>query len=853
MNMTEFLKKEIYKKLDGGLTVVLPTEESARAVAVSYASSQMRPVLADKCISFDTFSSLFYQEDNKKRPSDDLDRTVFSQWFIDSYCNELEYFYNKDYPEMKEFLPSFVEKMLTDLPEALSGRFKLEKAIFHDLVLIKKHYIEFLERNNLYQLNFEEINKAVDTSSYYLVSPDAFVKEIKLERKLSDVVLNKIKPYKINSDFIVYRQEKEEIRALFLKIRSIIDSSVSMDRIAISTSALERLRPYLDLESKLFAVPLQYVPGVDVLSTLPGAFLLDLSSIVSNGYQISDIKKFFLNPNMPFKDKRAMRDFVEKAVQFSIVASPSAKDDRYSRIYFDSDFSFRDFRYVLDKLFSETDSRKCQIHFQRLLTLLFGEERFIDNKDDNDVFGFVQDRFKVFLNTLSSNEENGYRVEKPVFSLFLKYLKSVKYVSKDKSKGVRVYPFGEGATTPYDYHFLITLNENESKSLLKDAGFLSEYERSGIDDEDVTNGLLETYASFSANLYLSASRETYSSVSLPLVLLKERQIDAHLDSRDSYIAENSEKRDVAEIYPIQKESYINALKSSLKDARRGSFSLPSTESDPWLSFTTVTDYEECHFKYALLNRFRLKNLPAYESVQYDAREIGTRMHSIMERFDRFAPCASPDCLDDFFEQEMRAWQDGKRFFFDENTKTERIENMPAGSAVPSDQVVMYIKKHFLSTMKKVASQIRQESNIIDDGLELKYSSEFPEYGFNLTGRIDKIARSKTSGEIVVYDYKTGRKYSKKDVEKKSLQFDIYKMLIEKNKKEDVEDGKYAFLKCGSFLDGWPDGKEDFKSALDRLSLASDGIKDGLMEKTDDWNRCIGCEFKGICRRRMNIQ
>ena len=144
--MTEFLERKIYPKLKEGKILVFPTEESARSVAVSYAQSEKKSILAEKCISFDNFSALFYENEKEKRAADNIDRRLFSMWLIDKCSDELEYFYHKNYPEMKDFLPSFIDKMLPDLDEALSGKTRLGKDIFHDLVIIKRYYLEFLEK-----------------------------------------------------------------------------------------------------------------------------------------------------------------------------------------------------------------------------------------------------------------------------------------------------------------------------------------------------------------------------------------------------------------------------------------------------------------------------------------------------------------------------------------------------------------------------------------------------------------------------------------------------------------------------------------------------------------------------------
>lgn len=849
--MTELLKRDIYPRLKEGRILVFPTEESARAVAVSYVLEEKRGLLANQCISFDTFSSLFYSNDNGYRYADNLDRTIFSQWFIEKNADAMEYFYSREYPEMARFLPHFILKMLPTLEEALSDGMKLDKLLVYDLSLIMAQYSEFLKKNEVYELSYQEIDNSVDLSNFYLVSKDAFPKEVKLQRKLVDVDIRNIEPGEIESEYRVYELEKEEIRATFVEIRKLLDSGVGLEEIAISSSALDRLKPYLELEGKLFSIPLEFVAGENVLDSLPGFFLKSILELYSGGYQIDDMKKFFLSPTMPFKAKDDIRTFILKAIQFSISNARDRNDDRYARIYIESSaFSYKEFRRVLDRLMSEMNPDRCQQYFQELLNVLFGPERFIDSEIDNNVFGIIQDNLKAFLNRVRRARENGYNLKEPLFQMFISYLDDVKYVPIEKEKGVKVYPFGQGAATPFEYHFVISLNENESKALVKDASFLSQYERKGIDDEDVTANLLRTYQGFSTHLYLSGARKTYQGVVLPLVLLKEKEVPAVYSYRDSYIIENSDRRGDARIYPLQREAYERAFKSSLRDSRRGEFYTESIDENPYLSYTSITDYKKCHFYYALCYKFGLKNLPRYEIDTYDYLEIGNRLHSILERFDRYGKNDDIDQLEKYFDQEMNIWQEGKCYSYENGL--EELRNLPSGYAIPTKQMVRYLKNKYLGKMKALVEEIRKESIVLDDGVEKAYRVEFPEYGFNLKGRIDKIARSKESEDLILYDYKTGKEFDKTEIAEKDLQFYIYKLLVENDSDEKVECGKFIFIKSGKIKQGM-DKDATVSIVIDRIRSANNGIKSGDWMKSENNQTCSGCEFKGICRKRFVIQ
>ena len=853
-HMTEFLKEELFPRLEEGKVLVFPTEESARGTAVEYTRAMHKPILSSQCISFDTFSSLFFDTKSGFECASDTSRIFFANWFIDKYSERLRFFCNTDYPEMKDNLPSFIVSLLPSLKEAFSEDLKLSNDVKADLALILSEYEKFLDVNCLYEQNYQESKKTIDVSNYVLISPDSFPKEIKIERRIPYLSVTRLNPKTFDTQLNIYTDEKEEIRATFTSIRSLLDSGVGLEEIALSSSALNRLKPYIELEARLFDIPLAFVQGKTIGDTLPGKFLLNLLALYENDYAISDMKAFFLNPSMPFIHKEDIRIFMEKAVQASIESADKTSPDRYAKLILDGEFSYKAFRRCLDNLSKAKDAEKCQSYFQQLLTLLFDKERFVDTAEDNNVFGFVQDKFKAFLSFVQKSNERGYKIDKPLFSIFVSLIKNSNYVDKDKVQGMRVYPFEQGAATPYRYHYLISLNDSESKSEIKEASFLSQFERDGLGDIDVSENVLKVYLGFSDHVTMSCSRATYQGQMLPLVALMDKQKEVKYELSDSYLEEDSNSRHSDNtLYSLQCIGYERAKNASLRSQKRDEYRTQTSDKLPDLSFSSVNLYQHCHFKYALQKLFGLANLPLYEISNFDALEIGTRMHSVLERFERFGQSENIDELERYFEEEMDVWKNGKRFKFNKETGGEDQINMEAGSAIPSDYMISFIRNRFQGNMKTMIAKIREESTQFPDGLEKFMKAEFPEYGFNLRGIIDKIGISKDGGDLILYDYKTGRAYSGAILAEKRLQFAIYALLLKNAYEEDVKEGKFVFLKDSKFGVGWKPDENQEQDALKCLIDNACEIKNGNWDKTDDWDECSGCEFKGICRRRMAIR
>lgn len=838
--MTEYLEKELFSLVDKGSIIVLPTEESARAVLKCYVKSRKRGILASQIISFDRFASLFLRED--KRAVDDFERLLFSEAFQEHEVEKLSYFYNPEYPEMKDNLSPFIRSMLPSLNEVFEKEIK-DKNLYKDLVHIMDSYKAFLEKNDLIEMGWAQYKDRELDKDYYLLESDAFPKERKLLKVLSDnPKIHRINIERKECNLTIYKNEAIELRALFQKIRELIKEGVPLNDIAISTSALTRLRPYIEREAALFDLPLNFVPGIAVKSTPPGRFMLSLNELYQKNYRIDDMKRFFLDPAFRFKDSDEVYAFISKAVALSVKDGRDRKNDRYRALGFPI---YSKFRSALDSLMKEKDPLKVRVRYESLVSLLFGEERFVNSDINDKVYSFTLDAFSRFLKEAESFES---MLSKPLFPVFLDYVETLQYTPREKVKGINVYPFSEAALTPYRYHFLISLNENESHKLIREASFLSEYERESFSDVEITEALLASYQLVNDNISYSSSENTYSGYSLPLVALMDSAKRVERIDEDPYQREN-EGKELSYIYPLEREGYERALKSSFKDNKIHEEIIGIKSDYPKLSFSVVDDYRKCPYRYALKYLYGLDKTPPFEIVTFDYLELGTRLHSILERFFKSGEKDS-EKIKDYFDEEMNAWFDGMRYSADGN-----LIPMEFGSASATKELISYVEHKCFENLKSIVNKIIVESDVIKDGNEIRFSSDI-DNSYRLSGIADMIASSKLNDSFIIYDFKSGSKFDKKELPVKSLQFSIYDILMkcdERFKDKNVEKGVFVTIKDANVVTGWEYDDERAKADKALLDEVAALIKSGNWNMSEDKNECQGCAYKGICRRKFVIR
>ena len=833
--------EDLFDLAERGCVIVFPTEESARGFAVQYVARRRKGLKASSAIAFDTFASSFFPRVSALEPASEIDRIIFSNYAAATLSSRFRYFTSSSYPEVKERLAPYIRSMLPNLADAMRMR-KRSRAAESDLRLIEHEYKAFLARSGLYEPSFEDITVPELASEYVLVMPSAFPKEERIAAALHDNPRVHFIDDADSSGLTIMKfcSEKEEIRALFCRIRELLDAGVPYSDIVISTAAADRLRVHLEEESYLFSIPLSFTSGRSVLASSAGAFLQSLSDIYSSSYSLDSLKSFFLNPAIPFKDHDGLLKFIEAAISASISSAPSFGKDRYMKIpSADGGDWYRSLRFTLDKLMTESDGEKTLQHLHALMGALLVPEQFNGNDGAAAVFSFAMRELGLFLAGVKRAEKAGYHINKPLFPLFISYLENGRYVPKKKDEGIRVYPFTEDAALSARYRFIIALNDAECTVRIRKAGFLSDYEiADDRSDEDITSNILGAYSMFSDKLYLSAASETYSGYALPLSSLKTADFSS---GSDSWRAEQWHLAS-SRIYPLQQAGYAQAVISSLRTVGRDDDftygkkgkAVPGMLS---LSFSAFDSYTHCPFVYALKYAFALDRIPSYMPATLDTAEMGTRLHRVLERYYKGEGCDPDSDIPRLFDEEMDGWMRG--------------EGLLPFAPRATDLIAANIRAVYLDNLVTICRAMDGMSKPFDDGLELWVSGDAEDAGFSLKGKIDRLALSSDGSSFIIFDYKSRNHYEKSEMERQSFQMYIYRILVEKKVGKTVSHAYFATLRDGMMCEA-PAALSN-EEVLSVLKEAAEGIAAGDWHALPSDENCGGCGYRAICRRRFAVR
>ncbi len=832
--------ERLFSLIDEHKTLVMPTEQAARSLLFEYVRKRGRAVPFSSVIAFDTFKEILFQRDSSLRKVDGLTRLLFAKSFIDNYGDQLSYFIpNRKYPEIRERMVYYIASALPSLEEEDDFSHDLKS----DVDLLKTKYRDFLSLGDYYEPMYMDGEENRLTSPYVLVFVSSSLEMASFYSRLKDrrnISLFDTETVPLPS-LQVYDNEKQEIRNTFLQMKELIKRGETLDRIAVSVSGYERLKPYLEREAYLFDIPLSFMLGKSALDYPAGQIFSLIDEIYSSSYDLESLKKLLLNASFPLRDMEGGRRFILNALEMGI--RERDEENRYALA--DVGFIYHDLSHYIDSI-NETGNPDYLINqVKSLFQKLLKDEQFSENDEDERVLSFLMDSLMRFSDKVKELRSLGLLSGKEkLFSLFLRYAKSTIYVPREKKEGVRVYPLSEAVGIYIPNHFIIALNEDEGRKLKKSGSYLSDYEILRSRNEvDITRNMLSSYASLSDNVIYSASLSTYNGYSLPLtdfsskvspVLLRDAIADEHIILKEKSIE--------YDLYPIQQRGYVAAKERSLslkKDGKdmAGSLRLewPSFDLARWVFSSSQMDkYLRCPFLYAVDNIFHLSKEREYEVNTYPAMEIGSRLHKVIELYFKNGKGDEEEKVEEYLDLVLSLWQ--KRLTLDRN-----LEEKGLGKDVIalSDEMRAFIHNRYKRGLVQLLKALNDRGNefLLEENLDGLIG------GLHFTAFLDCVIDHGESVEII--DFKTT------NAPLESIQFDIYRMLYEGIREKSVSSASYAIIKEGKIKR--PKTLRDDEEVLSDIASVSIGISSGDFHGANTLKNCQSCNAKGICRRRFFIR
>ncbi len=873
------LPEIVYEKFaDPSVILIFPTEIATRFWIENFAyNSKEGVVRADKAIAWDNFRAHFLPKSNL-RPTNEIIRRIFALWFLSQNKIKecLKYFSYPDasYPT-QNLVPAIVKTIfkLKELEvlqkENRNSYLSLPKSYREDIDLIKENYNKFLNNNGLYEPRFFAPSIENDfefaQKKFVLFFPEVCNNFKELKTIIKDfpnleVVTIKVKEKSYNLE--LYPNEMMELNGLFSKISKLLKEGIPSYEIAVSVTALERQKAYLKQMGALYGIKLAIIEAKKIGSYASAAFFRRLITLYESDYSIENLKEFFLDVRLTWKESSFNRHFLRKVIEIKAT-------DYNSLLYKLSLARGQQERKFLDffKIFKElTDTLNRTKSIETLRKTIFAVINFLLDVEtwdgtENLVFKYILsyiDELESALKGLSLDQHDS------LFSLFVDTVSNQIYVPVQKEEAITVYPYTVSVGIYPSFHFIVGVTTEDTHLQEDTLPLIAEYDWPYQEREDKSNTFIEHYHFCGKNILFSAGEKIFGNSSALVsrwFLEKEAVVKATVErddalyrEYDSWAAENPQPFSV---YRREADAFELALKTTLTYSSLDMATDDKLEElKKWaakrvtISPSQLDVYVDCPLKWALTYPLKIKK-EEYDVVQIDNLAIGEILHKILELFFKEVNLKTPykssslqtyaKAIDKIALQVFSAYQNSIKS--------------------PSELTVYYLKELFIPQLKQI---VTAESLLFEDFIstefEYKLTKVYEEESYQLEGRIDRLTTKED--QVAIIDYKKKVRETLKSFRTdydnlRAHQLPFYALLLKEVENREASIASYYDIQEGRYIKVWGEEEDELVETLkqivkERIETMVRNLKEGSLGAVVTKQGCNYCDFREICRRRYAL-
>ena len=809
--MIEALRELIRKRLADGLTVVVfPSQVAADAWAIEalrmgeganrsrapFADTLPRssgrpsaPSMAldpDRMIGWDRFKESFLSRRREERPANRVTRTLWAALVVSRQTEE---------PFLRRILgtgnpsSSFVG-FLAALPPSLAAialaaatRKTADDPLIDDLLALHRNCKEFMASRGLFEPSWEKsIARPLDRP-HLLLAPE-LVEDWEEWRELLRGVAGfetwALPDVESPPPLLSYPSAWEEYRDVFLRIGGLIDAGAAPDEIGVSVADLDTARPWIEEAAAKAGVPLAFRRGIPLASSPFGRLVSAMGAAARTGFGLPAMKSLLLDRFAKWKDADSAAALVRFGIDHHAFASWTREGRQVD---------------VWEESFRVTGKTGLRSWYRRLKAAVFDvgsaadfmtlraavtsfRRQFLDEEEWSPEEARLVERCMEELEALARAEAEyarGVPLPSP-FALWLATLKSESYVPQRRGSFVQVYPWRVSALLPFRFHFLLGCGFEEVAVRYGGESFLREDQKEalGRSGRDATDDFLRAYVLSGDQVFACHATEEVGGWSAPhpFFLPANSEDATRADAPaapaapDPLAIEAAAWRGAgrlpAKLLTIQKNAFANFAATTPADEADDPFDpldektvtrlAPRFGRDGLvrLSHSLLAEYRACPFRWLVGSALRVE-AEILDPGFFDARLAGEMAHKSIEwllgSMRAFGPIDAAHLADYRKLAELAPAAILPVFSRDKGPFLEPM--FEAWSPLLADRL-----------LRLVAALVEDPGWDVGE-LETKMELAFPEEGYYLEGRLDRLARR--GEELAIVDYKKGRLPAKADL------------------------------------------------------------------------------------------
>lgn len=256
------------------------------------------------------------------------------------------------------------------------------------------------------------------------------------------------------------------------------------------------------------------------------------------------------------------------------------------------------------------------------------------------------------------------------------------------------------------------------------------------------------------------------------------------------------------------------------------FMIDSYLAEKVFSITDINTYIDCPRQYLYKN---ILGIQGYDK-SVDRLSFGSAVHKAYELAVNIAketgvyPCENQ--VIDFFKSEL------------DNLSVSNFDNRESLITEGSD-IIKTSYNYVCQTEPRLLFATEYEFNVVLDGIKFK-------------GFIDRIDKTQ-NGDFIIYDYKTGKPKSKKDLSPNGKssgyynQMAIYKYIFEKIKNQPVSETTFVFVEDTTKNVSLNISETEYTNTYNKIKQSIHNMHDYQFDPTPNKDVCKYCKVRDICK------
>ena len=566
----------------------------------------------------------------------------------------------------------------------------LEDGENQDFLTLYAQYSDFLEKNQLFEPSWEEIDFSTSNTKFILFFPEiledfADYKNILENSENVEIIsfiaknayapsaqeaLNELDNQNEHPPIISYTNARTELRKTALKIRELHEKQgIPWNKIAVNIPEIEIFKPYVERELSLYAIPFVMRAGSSLCTNSAGQIFTQIRDCYDSKFSYESVRSMLTDMYIPWKEKKLGESLVREGCLRKCLCSYKDSPESFmidsweKALQAGNTGNTTELELIFYKTLKADVKKFCTAKtFAEIQTAWFTfKSDFLDEKKFSEDANLILGHCLSFLAELTDIESSFEAHLQNPFAFFVSELEEKTYQKQHKTEGVSIFNYKVAAVSAFDVNFVLNASQKALTVPGRILSFLSKEKRRalGIQETDyASTAFIRLYAKNTA--FFSSAEQSFSGFTIPHSYFltdkkKNEAAEAEHSIEDFVLNEklflNGDGKFPEKITERQKKAFEHWAKTSLAQPEqyhvnepvkkavdsvlkegRSKYSRTASAADKiHITYSDMSKFFPCPRKWLYSSILELKE-DSLDSQLFSPFDYGNILHKILELF-----------------------------------------------------------------------------------------------------------------------------------------------------------------------------------------------------------------------------